>query len=242
MAAAVRVVRGYYQYTHYTGNIEFSMYFESREQAGLKLAQTLLDKYRYEDSAVVALNEGGVIVGEQIASYIHAVLNMLIIETIAVPGEGLSFGGVSQGGGFSYNTDLSAGEIRHYTSEYSGYLQEKQRQAFQKINRVIGEGGTIEPVLLQDRYIILVTDALESVGSLDVAFDFLKPIRNKGIIIAAPVASVEVVDKAHVMADELHILDVKENYFNANHYYEQNELPTQEELVNKINQIILNWR
>ena len=73
-------------------------------------------------------------------------------------------------------------------------------------------------------------------------FDFLKPVSTKKVIIAAPVAAIETVDKAHVMADELHILDVKENFFNANHYYENNNIPSQEELVQKINKIILNWK
>lgn len=218
------------------------MYFENREQAGQILSQTLLHKYRYEDTAVIALNNGGVVVGEQIATYLHCVLNMLIIETIDIPGEGLNYGGVSQSGSFTHNRDLSSGEISHYKSEYNGYFQEKQREAFQKINRLVGDGGVVDPILLQDRNIILVTDALDSVASLDVAFGFLKPIRTKKTIIAAPVAAVETVDRAHVMADELHILDVKENYFNADHYYNQNDIPPQEELVKKINDIILNWR
>ncbi len=131
------------------------MYFENREQAGQILSQTLLHKYRYEDCAVIALNSGGVIVGEQIAEYIHCVLNMLVIETLDIPGEGLSFGGISQGGRFTYNQDLSAGEISNYTVEYNGYLQEKQREAFQKINRLVGDGGTVDPILLKNRNIIL---------------------------------------------------------------------------------------
>ena len=218
------------------------MYFENREQAGQILSQTLLHKYRYEDCAVIALNSGGVIVGEHIAEYIHCVLNMLVIETLDIPGEGLSFGGISQGGRFTYNQDLSAGEISNYTVEYNGYLQEKQREAFQKINRLVGDGGTVDPILLKNRNIILTTDALSSTSELDVAFDFLKPVSTKKVIIAAPVAAIETVDKAHVMADELHILDVKENFFNANHYYENNNIPSQEELVQKINKIILNWK
>ena len=96
--------------------------------------------------------------------------------------------------------------------------------------------------MLKNRNIILTTDALSSTSELDVAFDFLKPVSTKKVIIAAPVAAIETVDKAHVMADELHILDVKENFFNANHYYENNNIPSQEELVQKINKIILNWK
>jgi predicted phosphoribosyltransferase len=61
-------------------------------------------------------------------------------------------------------------------------------------------------------------------------------------VIAAPVASVQAVDKLHMLADELHILDVKENYLDTNHYYNQNTIPSHEETIAKINKIVLNWR
>ena len=43
------------------------MYFEDRTQAGSLLAARLVEQYRYENCAVVALSDGGVLVGEQIA-------------------------------------------------------------------------------------------------------------------------------------------------------------------------------
>ena len=113
------------------------MYFESRGHAGQLLAQQLVEKYRYEDCAVVALSDGAVLVGEQIATELHCILTMLLIEDIQVPGESMSFGGVSQSGGFTYNGMFSAGEIEEYTSEFHGYLDEKKREAFQKINRLL---------------------------------------------------------------------------------------------------------
>jgi len=75
------------------------MYFESRAQAGTRLAALLLDKYRYENCAVVALSDGAVLVGEEVAAALHCVLTLLLIEDIQVPGESLSFGGVSENGG-----------------------------------------------------------------------------------------------------------------------------------------------
>lgn len=82
------------------------MYFESRGQAGRLLAQQLVDTYRYENCAVVALSDGAVLVGEQIAASLHCILTMLLIEDIEVPGESVSFGGVSQNGDFTYNSDF----------------------------------------------------------------------------------------------------------------------------------------
>ncbi|HPF31325.1 MAG TPA: phosphoribosyltransferase family protein [Candidatus Saccharibacteria bacterium] len=217
------------------------MYFESRQSAGQILAKDLYDKYRYEDCVVVALSDGAVVIGEQIARSLHCVLTMLLMENIDIPGEGLVFGSVSQNGNFTYNGLFSAGEIEEYTSEFHGYLEDQKRVAFQKINRLLGDGGIIKNDMLRDRVIILVTEGLDTAMSVNVAIEFLKPIRIKKLVIASPVASVQAVDKVHVLADELHILSTRENYMGTNHYYEHYDVPSHEKTIEKINQIILNW-
>lgn len=218
------------------------MYFESRAHAGQLLAVQLFEQYRYENCAVVALSTGGVLVGEQIAAQLHCILTMLITEEIEVPGESLSIGAVSQAGNFTYNSEFSSGEIEEYASEFHGYLDDQKRQAFSRINRLVGDGGIISQDMLRDRTVILVSDGFSDAAILSVALDYLKPIRTQKLVVVAPVATVPVVDKLHVIADELHILDVKENFMGVDHYYTDNTVPTREEAIAKINQIVLNWR
>ena len=211
-------------------------------QAGALLAEKLMD-YRYENSAVIALGEGGVLVGEQIAAQLHCVLMMLLSEGIEVPGEGLNFGAVAQSGDFTYNSDFSDGEIDGYTSEFHSYLEEQKREAYQKLNRLIGDGGVIDKDMLRDRTIILVSDGFgNNLSALDVALGFLKSIRIEKLVVAVPVCDVSAVDRLHITVDDLHILDVKGNYMGTDHYYDDNLLPSLEETVEKINQVILNWR
>jgi Predicted phosphoribosyltransferases len=218
------------------------MYFESRVHAGQQLATRLFEKYRYENCAVLALNDGGVIVGEQIAAQLHCILTMMIIENIEIPGESLSFGGIAQDGTFTYNSEFSQGEIDEYTSEFHGYLEDQKRQAFERVNRLIGDGGVVDRNMLRDRTVILVSDGFADATVLKVALNFLKPIRIQRLIIAAPIASERAIDTLHVAADELHILDVKANYFDTDHYYEENKIPSHEETIDKINKIVFNWR
>ncbi len=218
------------------------MYFENREQAGQLLAAELVAKYRYENCVVVALSDGAVLVGEQIAKSLHCIVTLLLIEEIEVPGEGISFGGVSQNGGFTYNGMFSVGEIEEYTTEYHGYLDQERQQAFQRINRLLGDGGLINNEMLRDHVVILVADGLDTGASLDVAVEFLKPIRIKRLVVATPISTVQAVDKLHMLADELHILDVKENFMGIDHYYNQNTVPSHEDTIAKINQIVLNWK
>lgn len=218
------------------------MYFESRSQAGQVLAAQLAGQYRYENCAVIALSDGGVLVGEQIAAQLHCILMMIVMEKIPVPGEGLSFGAVSQAGNFTYNGEFSSGEIDEYSTEFHGYLDDQKREAFSRINKLIGDGGVVDNEMLRERNIILVSDGFDDSIALDTALDFLKPIHILKLIVAAPVATVKAVDRLHIAADELHILDVKENFLGVDHYYDNNTVPTHEETVAKINQIILNWR
>lgn len=218
------------------------MYFQSRAQAGQELAVQLVEKYRYEDCAVVALSDGAVQVGEQIAAQLHCILTMLVYETIEVPGESQTFGAMSQSGDFTFSSELSDGMQSEYASEFHGYLEEAKRTAYSKINKLLGDGGLIDHDMLRDHVVILVADGLNEVAVLDVALDFMKPIRLSKLIVASPVVSVEVVDKLHMYADELHILDVKSNYLGTDHYYDVNDVPSHEETIAKINQIVLNWR
>ena len=57
-----------------------------------------------------------------------------------------------------------------------------------------------------------------------------------------PIPGLYVEDKLHMSADELHILDIKENFMGVNHYYTDNTVPSHEDTVAKINQIVLNWQ
>ena len=47
----------------------------------------LVKKYRYENCAVLALDDGGVMVGAQIATQLHCVLTLLMSEEIKLPQE-----------------------------------------------------------------------------------------------------------------------------------------------------------
>lgn len=218
------------------------MYFENRQQAGVILAQQLLEKYRYENSAVLAISFGGVLVGELIAQLLHCPISVLISEGIDVPGEGLQIGSVTQTGQFSYNDNLSRFEINEYRNEFYNYFEEQKRSIFQKINRMIGDGGLCDRQLLKGRNVILVSDGFDDETLLGAVLDFLKPVMIERLIAVAPVASVRAVNRLHVMVDEINILDVKQNFFEINHYYEDNDLPSKEEIIERINQNILNWQ
>jgi len=217
------------------------MYFHSRTEAGQKLANELL-QYRYENTAVVALGDGAAIVAEQIAMRLHAAFTMLLSENIGMPGEHTNLGTVTQDGGFVYNTALSQGEVDEYYSEFHGYVEDQKREKFSRLNRLLGQGGLLDAGTLREHVVILVSDGFKQGMTLDAAADFFKHIKIAKLIVATPIASVQAVDRMHIIADELHCLSVTENYISTNHYYDVNDVPSHEQIVEKINDIVHNWQ
>lgn len=217
------------------------MYFQSRAEAGYRLALELMP-YRYDDCVVMCLSDGAVLVGEQIAASIHSILTLMLVEQIEIPGEGTIFGTVNQSGRFTYNGMFSAGQVEEYYSEFHGYLEDQKREVFSRMNRLLGSGGIVNEDMLRDHVVIVVSDGLSHGVSLEAAADFLKPVRIKRLVIVTPVASVDAVDRMHILGDELHVLGVTDNYFDTNHYYDDNTIPDDNVISAKLNDIILHWR
>lgn len=207
------------------------------------LASMMTPKYRYENCAVVALDDGGVIVGAQIAIQLHCIITMMITKEITLPREIKALGGITDNGKFTYNNnDFSAGEIDEFVSEYRGYIEEERIKKFHEINRLLGSGGLITPKMLKHMNVILVSDGLESGMKLDLAMEFLKPIEIDSLIVATPIASVPAIDKIHVMADAVFCLSVLDDYMNTDHYYDKNDLPDHKKIIETLENIIFKWK
>lgn len=217
------------------------MYFQSRSEAGYRLALELMS-YRYENCVVLCLSSGAVLVGQQIAASLHSVLTMMLVEGIDLPGEGTIVGTVNQSGRFTYNGMFSVGEIEEYYSEFHGYIEDQKRVSMARINRLLGSGGIVNEEMLRGHIVIIVADGLPNGTSLDAVADYLRPIRVEKLIIATPIASVDAVDRMHILGDELHVIGVTDNYMDTMHYYEDNTIPDQAGIESILNSAILTWR
>lgn len=217
------------------------MYFNDRIEAGQQLAARLVPKYRYENCTVVAMNDGAVLVGAQIASGLHCPLTMIISENLYLPGESSAIGAIDQDGSFVYNSKYSQGELDEYTSEYHGNIEQQKIEAFHSVNQLLGSTGIISRDLLRYHYVIVVSDGVAESISLDVVEAYLKPIKVEKLIIATPLASVDAVDRMHLLADDICCLSVTENYLDTNHYYENNDIPSHEKIVHTIQNIAMSW-
>jgi len=218
------------------------MYFKNRVEAGQKLADLISEKYQGKHCAVVALSDGGVMIGAQIALKLQCVLTMLMTQSIELPREPVAIAGIAQDGSFSLNHAYSIGELEDMVSEYRGIIEQEKMSSIQRMNHLVGKGGLIRRDLLRDHTVILVSDGLSSGFTLDIALEFLKPIHMERLIIATPLASVNAVDRMHILADEIFCLSVVQEYISTDHYYDIQDVPPHELVVKTIDQIISHWK
>lgn len=218
------------------------MYFKSRVEAGQKLAEQISEKYQGQPCAVVGLSDGGIMVGAQIALKLGCVLTMLLSDTIELPRENVAIAGISQDGAVSYNAAYSPGQIEDFMSEYHNVIEQEKLEKIHEMHRLVGRGGLIRKDLLRDHIVILVSDGLTNGFSLDIAAEFLKPIKTKKLIVATPLASIQAVDRMHVLADDIFCLSVVEDYINTDHYYDNQDVPPHELVVKTVEQVIAHWK
>lgn len=218
------------------------MYLSSRVQAGRMLASQLAEKYQDEDCAVVALDDGGAMVGVQIASRLHCVLSLLMTSEITLPREPTAIAGITSSGTVSYNHSFSDGEINEMAGENFGYIEQQKLLKMHDLNRLVGQTGTINKELLRGRSVIVVSDGVKTGFLIDLACEFLKPINIKKLIFAIPLSSVEAVDRMHVLADDLYCLDVIGDYRETEHYYNKQDVPDHATILETIETITKNWQ
>ena len=111
------------------------MYFASRMQAGRMLAAKLLPKYLNTKSVVMVLDDGGAMVGAQVARELHCPLMYLSSAEIMLPREPQAIAGITDSGTFVYNKGYSEGEIDEMVSEYFNLIEQEKRLGGVCLNR-----------------------------------------------------------------------------------------------------------
>jgi predicted phosphoribosyltransferase len=211
-------------------------------QAGEMLAEKIVPKYHGENCAILALNDGGVMVGAQIASKLQCIIMLLLSDEIMLPREPDALAGITSAGDFAYNSRYSTGEIEEMASEYYGLIEQEKRTTMHDLNRLVRKGSVVNKKLLQRQNIILVSDGFKSAFSLDLALAYLKTVDIEKLIIATPLASVPAVDRMHVIGDELYCLSVVDDYISTDHYYDQRDIPEHDEIIEMLKYLIAMWK
>jgi putative phosphoribosyl transferase len=210
-------------------------------QAGRLLSAKLVRKYRHEECAILALDDGGVIIGAQLANKLHCIMMLLMTDEIRLPLEPDAIAGITSSGEFAYNTRYSTGEIEELALEYRGLIEQEKLASMHELNRILSRGSVVNKRLLKNKVIIIISEGFKSGFPLDLALAYLKSVNFKKLVIATPLASVESVDRMHVAADEIYCLSVVGDYIDTNHYYDKLDIPDHDSIVRTLKEVLLRW-
>jgi predicted phosphoribosyltransferase len=202
------------------------------------LASRLVDKYQDKKCVVLALDDGGVIVGLQVSQQLGCPLMLLSSSEIMLPREPTAIAGITDNGTFSYNRAYSDGEIDELVGEYFHLIEQEKMTEMHILNHMQGTGHTTDMNRIRKSNIILVSEGLKTGFKLDLASQFLKPIEVQKTAVAVPFASVQAVDRMHVLADDLYCLNVVSEYIDTDHYYDQNDVPDHDTILGAVQQLL----
>lgn len=205
------------------------MLFADRTDAGRKLAGAL-EKYRGEDVVVLALPRGGVEVAVEVAAHLGAPVDLLLVRKIGVPTQPeLAMGAVVDG------TDpvvvrneqvigMACVSAEEFDAACRGELAEIERRRKLYL-------GSRPPEEVSGRVVIVVDDGIATGATVRASINALKRRSPRKIVVAAPVAPPQEVERLREDADDVVCLETPESFLAVGALYRDFRQLTDEDVI-----------
>jgi putative phosphoribosyl transferase len=192
--------------------------FRDRSDAGRRLAREL-GHLEQSHPVVLALPRGGVPVGLEIASALHAPLDLLLVRKIGVPGHPeLAAGAVIDGA--RPRTVINDDVVRMAGMSKSDIakIAEAELAKIERRRRLWLSDRTHVPI--SGRSAIIVDDGIATGASARVALQAVRANGAARVILAIPVAPAETADMLRAECDEVVCLATPEDFMAVGTYYQ----------------------
>lgn len=200
-----------------TYQVDFTLPFQDRKEAGRFLANRLKAYAQRADVVVVVLPRGGVPVGAEIATAIQAPLATLVVRKLGVPGhEELAMGAVTSGGKRFINRSVAVPlHISHF--EIESAVQRELLEVARR-ERLYCRGQEMPAV--KGKTVILTDDGIATGSTMRLAVQAVREQGASRIVIAVPVAPAENIPWLHQIADEVVCLATPEPFNAVGRWYQ----------------------
>ena len=201
--------------------------FRNRAKAGQFLAGKLTAFKNRSDVLVLALPRGGVPVGFEVATAIHAPLDVFVVRKLGVPGhEKLAFGAIASGGVRVLSEDMirSVGLSR---SRIEAIVAREQAELERRERAYRGDRPAPSPSGL---HVILVDDGIATGATMLAAARALRQENPAEIIVGVPVASPAACDELQPEVDAIICAATPEPFDGVGLWYEDFSQTTDDEV------------
>jgi predicted phosphoribosyltransferase len=204
--------------------------FADRRAGGRELAEHLSRSRERDDVVVLGLPRGGVPVAFEVASALHAPLDVFIVRKLGVPGhEELAMGAIASRGVRVLNDDVvSAAGIDAQEIEEVAAREAREVERREGLYR-----GDREPVPVSGRVAIVVDDGLATGASMRAAIQALGERDAAAIVVAVPAASPRTCAELEGSVDDIVCAITPEPFLAVGHWY-LDFAPTTDEEVREL--------
>lgn len=177
-----------------------SLKYKNRQHAGEVLARKLSDIDFETQPVVLAIPNGGIPVGVEIAKRINADFDAIIVRKMQIPGNPeAGFGSITSYGSVEFNEALLR-RLNLGQDQIEAVIESTRSQIESRKEEYEGLVGVIKP---EGRDTIIVDDGIASGYTMLAAIHSIQPIAPRSLIVAAPTASARAASLVREKADEL---------------------------------------
>lgn len=204
---------------------------ENRTHAGKALAEKL-GQHTGNSAVVIGLARGGVPIAAAIAFALGIPVDVLVVKKIHSPSD-REFGiGAAAPDGITY-IDWPTAHRTGADEEYINQAVSLQQSAISQKTRLYRKGK--KPYQLRDKIVIIADDGAATGATIEVAIKWLKAKKVKKIIVALPVASMDVASRIKPEVDHLATLETPKAFDSLSEFYKDFSEVTDEEVMRLMN-------
>ena len=206
------------------------MFFQDRQDAGQQLGMALAG-YRGEETVVLGIPRGGVVVAAEVAKILRAPLDLIIPRKIGAPRNSeVAIGAVAPDGTVILDNRMVA--VMGISDDEITSLAEKVRVEISRREETYRGGRPARN--LAGKVVILVDDGIATGYTILAALRAIKKQGPKKLILAVPVAPADTIRDLEREADQLICLEIPEDFYAVGQFYKEFDQTEDQEVMTLI--------
>ena len=185
--------------------------FYDRKDAAEQLAKALVEYKGEEETIVIAIPRGGIVIGYALAEELHLPLDVALVKKMGHPASPeYAVGAVSLKG---YVVDRNVSLSQHYIDRQVSEIQSLLRKRYKYYY------GDRRPLHLAGKTVIVVDDGIATGNTLMLTLSLIRKQEPKQILVAVPVGSADAVKEISGHAEKVVCLEVPDPFYAVGKYY-----------------------